>query len=920
MNRALFYNIIRCRILLLFCLFVPGSAAARDFYGYTNDRPLMIACDWDFRPFEFMGSDGTPSGYNVEVLDMIFTRLQIPHKFVMLEWSVATEKFEKRQADLLHAQTAHYRNRPYITTKKYANYYNLRVARYVNTRPIHRLADLTEDDVLAMKKDDYAAQIIGDMSDIGFPTMYVSSKEGLTGVRKGMYPYFIWGEIPLKNKVSELGIDSIAFDEIDIPGSELRIIGYDKAIIDLIDDEYTRLEQAGELEKVYDRWFNPEHVHDDASPWSLFIIVGLVVIVFIAFLLNRISVIRVRNVMRRSEEINQMMEQALNMGEYYVLVWDFHTDLLLNRYRDLLPAEGMPPHEFLTRMTDDMAPVLHENNYQLATGVIDHFELEFSYNRGTKENPQWIELSGNGICERENGKARFLFYTIKDITRQRREEQHNQRLGDMYHKIFETNLIPMSFYDGEGRLIDVNKKMREFCEFNEERERYFFQLSLFDDPGIKGAFDPNSREASYFCMSLDYPELGVKKVSETRILPVINDEGRIIYYVAMCLDMTAERQLYLEQRYHERHLRSAIDATNHYEQQLRYLLEESNMYVWTYNVEQRRINFSRSLRQAEFSESLETYFAGMKEEHRLEAMRVLTESVMEGKPFTAVHEFNHTLVNKQPAWYSISGMPLRDDDGTVREYFGLVRDITDLMRAQQLLREETLRADDSGRMKSAFLANMTHEIRTPLNAIVGFSDLLNIVETNEERKEFIRIIRNNCDMLLRLINDILEASSMGQSLAIKAESIDLVRVFDDICQTLSQRVQGPGVEFQKDNPYDTCPAVLDKGRLQQLLTNFVTNAVKYTRQGHIRVGYRKEKKGFYFYCEDTGAGIPKKKQADVFKRFVKLNDFVQGTGLGLSICKAIVEKVGGKIGVTGDVGVGSTFWFWIPSEMKDLKD
>ena len=250
------------------------------------------------------------------------------------------------------------------------------------------------------------------------------------------------------------------------------------------------------------------------------------------------------------------------------------------------------------------------------------------------------------------------------------------------------------------------------------------------------------------------------------------------------------------------------------------------------------------------------------------------------------------------------------------------------MKAQQLLRQERSRAEDSGRMKSAFLANMTHEIRTPLNAIVGFSGLLQVVEDSKERHEFIRIIRNNCDMLLRLINDILEASSMGQSLAIEPEPVDVSCVFDDICQTLAQRVQEPGVEFQKVNPYTSCMAHIDKGRLQQLLTNFVTNAVKYTHQGHIKVGYRKESRrqenesmveGLYFYCEDTGTGIPKDKQDSVFQRFVKLNDFVQGTGLGLSICKAIVEKCGGQIGVTGDEGVGSTFWFWIPLEMKDLE-
>jgi signal transduction histidine kinase len=174
-------------------------------------------------------------------------------------------------------------------------------------------------------------------------------------------------------------------------------------------------------------------------------------------------------------------------------------------------------------------------------------------------------------------------------------------------------------------------------------------------------------------------------------------------------------------------------------------------------------------------------------------------------------------------------------------------------------------------------------------------------------------------MLLRLINDILEASSMGQSMTIEPADIDLAPAFDDICMTLEQRVQEAGLPFLKDNPYDTCPAVLDKGRVQQLLTNFVTNAVKYTKQGHIRVGYRREerhaKPGLYFYCEDTGAGIPKDKQQAVFERFVKLNDYVQGTGLGLSICKAIIDRCQGDIGVRSEgEGHGSTFWFWVPQE------
>lgn len=175
-------------------------------------------------------------------------------------------------------------------------------------------------------------------------------------------------------------------------------------------------------------------------------------------------------------------------------------------------------------------------------------------------------------------------------------------------------------------------------------------------------------------------------------------------------------------------------------------------------------------------------------------------------------------------------------------------------------------------------------------------------------------------MLMRLINDIIEASNMNEGpLSIEAEDVDFALAFNDICQTLAQRVQEPGVEFIVDNPYTTFLTHLDKGRMQQVITNFTTNAVKYTQQGHIKVGYRYENGGIYMYCEDTGAGIPKEKQASVFERFVKLNDYVQGTGLGLAICKSIADRCGGRIGISSEgLGKGSTFWIWIPCENKTI--
>jgi signal transduction histidine kinase len=209
-------------------------------------------------------------------------------------------------------------------------------------------------------------------------------------------------------------------------------------------------------------------------------------------------------------------------------------------------------------------------------------------------------------------------------------------------------------------------------------------------------------------------------------------------------------------------------------------------------------------------------------------------------------------------------------------------------------------------------------LRTPLNSIVGFSDLLRSVDNPDDRKQFIQIIRTHCDILLRLINDILEASEMSDAqMQILPRKIDFAKEFDNLCQSLEQRVDNPKVTFIKDNPYTTLPIIADMGRMQQVLTNFVTNAVKNTTEGHIKVGYRlKDERYLYVYCEDTGSGIPKEKQDAIFERFVKLNEFVQGTGLGLSICKNIIMRCGGKIGVDSEEGKGATFWFSIPVQLN----
>lgn len=265
----------------------------------------------------------------------------------------------------------------------------------------------------------------------------------------------------------------------------------------------------------------------------------------------------------------------------------------------------------------------------------------------------------------------------------------------------------------------------------------------------------------------------------------------------------------------------------------------------------------------------------------------------------------------------VTGLPSeRDRMGKIIRYTGIAFNNTKWEKMAQELKELKDKAELSDRLKSAFLANMSHEIRTPLNAIVGFSELLVDCNDPDEKSEYWHIIESNNELLLRLINDILDLSKIESGIIDrKRERFNLTQLCNELYMMIKPKITNPNVEILQDAPCAKCRIFLDSNRLKQVWMNFLTNAVKHTKSGYIKMGYSIEREGIRIYVEDTGMGIPKKLQSQVFDRFQKLNEFVQGTGLGLAISKAIVEAADGEIGFISEPGVGSTFWAWIPCEI-----
>ena len=279
---------------------------------------------------------------------------------------------------------------------------------------------------------------------------------------------------------------------------------------------------------------------------------------------------------------------------------------------------------------------------------------------------------------------------------------------------------------------------------------------------------------------------------------------------------------------------------------------------------------------------------------------------------------------QQNEWVEVrAAVDERDANGKPLSLIGTSMTVTQRKEMEEALVQAKVKAEEANTLKSSFLANISHEIRTPLNAIVGFSSLLVSAERgiSEEKQEYINIIENNNTLLLQLISDVLDLSKIeAGTMEFDYAPVDVHGLFIELEDTFRLRNKKSGICICYHRRTTECVVKADRNRLVQVMMNLMNNAVKFTGEGSIEFGFDVREDGFlHFYVTDTGCGIPEERLEEIFGNFVKLNSFVQGTGLGLTICRAIVERMGGKIGAVSRLGHGSTFWFTLPYTANEEK-
>ena len=476
----------------------------------------------------------------------------------------------------------------------------------------------------------------------------------------------------------------------------------------------------------------------------------------------------------------------------------------------------------------------------------------------------------------------------------------------------------VELYDKDGYLVDINDKELEIFGLSDKNEA--LRVNLFDNPDIPSEVKEKLRAKEDVDFSIDYDFSKISQYVNTRRNGIINlttkvtalydSQNQFINYLFINIDTTETTNAYTK--------------IQEFENLFLLIGDYAKVGFAHFNVLTRdgyaQDTWYRNLGEKEgipMPQVIGVYAHVVPEDQAV--LKNFVGEVKTGKATSLRKEVRVCRENGKYTWTSINVMvrDYRPQDGII-EMLCINYDITPLKETEQKLIIARDKAEELDRLKSAFLANMSHEIRTPLNAIVGFSSLLAETDSRNERQEYIKIVQENNELLLQLISDILDLSKIeAGTFNFVYTNVDVNETCAEIIKSMSMKVS-KGVELIFEEPFPECYLYTDKNRFTQVISNFINNALKFTQQGSITLGYEQvSHQKIKFYVRDTGMGIPEEKQKSVFERFVKLNTFVQGTGLGLSICKSIVSQMGGEIGVDSTEGIGSCFWFTHPYHAAD---
>ena len=893
---------------------------------YNDKRPLIYEDAWDLWPYVFLNENGEPDGYNIDLLKMIFKELDIPYEIRLRPTLEAQKDLKEHKSDLMLRMDADFarHNSSYGRTIVQIFTHSLvkpkgQAVNARNGKELSRYPVIVHDKSFShykLMENGWAKEIIP----------YDDMKEAIQNVSTENNGIILWNSMSLKWLMTKYHTDNLEIIPFDFPYGEYKFFANDQHLLNQLDSVYSILRSNDRLTAIQNKWFYPERQETGIPSWiwdmvKFFTILAVGILVYYTFFK-----IRERKMTQKINKENQRLSLIMktsnvmfctyNVSSQYFTVMDSsgHAE---RSYSLLEYSHRFDPNDF-TNLTDGLRNVIGGKSETVT------IQLKEYGNNLIDSNNYTVTLS---VLRRDKHKRPSIIIILKTDTTQDRMRQALIKESMLrYQSLFNSALVDMVYYDADGYISDMNTKALSVIGVDNEEIRRR-KISLRDVLGMKD-LDIDKFEYFYATQLYKSPNdnralnkmLGKDKLYyELQVMPIYDKFGSRIGFFGTGRNVTESANSYRKLKENSKKLQIVKDNVSTYVHNIDYVLSVGGISLVNYRLDTHTLTVYSEIGHEKYSLTQTRALTFVDSSSEKQALRVLNkmDNRQTGSIIVDVKTCIRRRKDRLPLHLQFNFVPTIVD-GEITEYFGLIRDISEIKAVEEKLAEESVRAQEVETVKNAFLHNMSHEIRTPLNTVVGFSELFEMEHSPEDEAVFINEIKENSASLLKLINDILFLSRLDAGMiTLSPQPVDFASIFAGRCSSVWDNHKQPGVEYIVQSPYNQLVVEIDEPNVSMIINKIITNAIQHTKSGSVLARYEYIADRLLVSVEDTGSGIKKENLENIFGRFVTGAN--NGAGLGLSICHELVHYMGGTIELTSTEGKGTTVWFSIPCKLVEME-
>ena len=909
-------------------LTIPVSAQTDSVKVFTEEHPLVYEDAWDLWPYVFLNENGEPDGYNIDLLRIIFKRLDIPYIVKLKPTLEAQADLKSGKSDLMLRMDASFSRGNSLYSKTIVQLFTHSVVSPLSMDVTLRTGKDLKGHKVIVHEGSFSHHMIKDEGWTNDIKAYDDMKEAIQKLRNDEEGVIIWNTMSLKWLMRKYKTDNLVINPIDIPAGEYKFMSKNRHLLDQIDSVYTEIRVDDQLEAIRNKWFYPEHA-DTGIPawvWNITAVLAALAVCFLVY--YTYYRIRERQMTREVRKSNDRLSLVLSTSEIGLCIYH-----VLPQTIDFIDNFGktqqtLRMHELVNRYSQHDYDILREaiNDIVFQRKESANIVLKIRERKDAHINERDYNIN-IGVLRRDRlGKPLDLLGTRVDITNDRVRQSRIQDSMMRYQAIFNSAMIDMVVYDSNGVIIDMNDKALKALQMSREalvKEHITIQqvlgmddinLETFEAMHITQIFAPNDDRALSMHMRRTH------MFYELKFVPVRDNQGRLLNIFGTGRDVTEVAMSYHQIKQNARELERSNDEINNYIRNIDYVLRVGGIRMARYNPETHTLTIYSDASNVEFTLTQTRALGFADDSSRRRALSIIKS--MDSLTAKPIHADIKTTLRRHGGGgrlhLQMHFIPIHNEKGELKEYFGMCRDISDIKNIEEKLAAETLRAQEVEVVKNAFLHNMSFEIRTPLNTVVGFAELFQMEHSQEDEVVFIQEIKDNSAKLLKLINDILFLSRLdAEMIEFKTRPADFTSIISQQCEAAWTNMKKPDVEYSVSSPFRKLMLEIDSYNVGIIIDKIVTNAVQHTDSGSIKVRYDYLGDNLIVSVEDTGCGIPNSSLSHIFERFVTGAN--NGAGLGLSICNELIQRLGGTINIKSDEGKGTTVWFSIPCQALEIE-